>query len=290
MQYLYRKRGKMGKKSVVVKIMEKRLSPYGFQYVGYDHLIWTFSREVDGLIQSVVIQRSYHGNYYTLEMDNGYWFGRSREITDDQNCKLDFLPFHNEEEQIAVLNRLLDLVEQYGLKKLEEKAEESRTKIKEMEEWLYPTPEMYKKLYEENSVLTQKFIEQHNADKLSEENMLLLIKKELEKVKGEPYETVQDKLIELASVYGNMFIKMVGGRWDLSILNGITSVDITLLRQCDILKDLVRIWQREDAELILNDYYNNCNKIIKWVRMCRKSHGEDWQPTSGYAKCKIPPM
>ena len=76
-----------------------------------------------------------------------------------------------------MLNRLLDLVEQYGLKKLEEKAGESRAKIKGMEEWLYPTPEMYKKLYEKNSVLTQKFIEQHNADKLSEVNMLLLIKK-----------------------------------------------------------------------------------------------------------------
>lgn len=280
----------MGKKSIVVEVMKKRLAPYGFQYADYEGYRWRFSREVDGLIQSVVIQRSYHGNDYTLEMDNGYWFGRSREITDDPNCKLDFLPFHNEEEQITVLNRLLDLVEQYGLKKLEENAEESRAKIKEMEEWLYPTPEMYKKLYEENTVLTQKFIEQHNADKLSEENMLLLIKKELEKVKGEPYETVQDKLIELASVYGNMFIKKVGGRWDHPVLNGITSVDITLLRQCDILKDLVRIWQREDAELILNDYYNNCNKIIKWVRVCRRSHGEDWQPTSGYAKWKVPPM
>ena len=92
-------------------------------------------------------------------MDNGYWFGRSREITDDPNCELDFLPFHNEEEQIVVLNRLLDVVEQYGLNKLEEKAEEAKETKKEMEEWLYPTPEMYKKLYEENSVLAQKFIE-----------------------------------------------------------------------------------------------------------------------------------
>jgi hypothetical protein len=280
----------MGKKSIVIEVMKKRLSPYGFQYAVYEGYRWRFSREKDGLIESVVIQKSYWGNDYTLEMDNDCWFGRSQEITGDPNCKLDFLPFHNEEEQIAVLNRLLDLVEQYGLKKLEEKAEESKAKIKEMEEWLYPTPEMYKKLYEENSVLTQKFIEQHNADKLSEEDMLLLLKKELEKVKEVSYESVQDKLIELASVYGNMLIKKVGGRWDHLVFNGITSVDITLLRQCDILKDMVRIWQREDAELILNDYYNNCNEIIKWVRACRKSHGEDWQPTSGYAKWKVPPV
>lgn len=280
----------MGKKSIVIEVMKKRLASYGFQYADYEGYRWRFSREVDGLMQSVVIQRSYHGNDYTLEMDNGYWFGRSREITDDPNCKLDFLPFHNEEEQIAVLNRLLDLVEQYGLKKLEEKAGESKTKIKEMEEWLYPTTEMYKKLYEENSVLTQKFIEQHNADKLSEENMLLLIKKELEKVKGEPYEDVQDKLIELASVYGNMFIKKVGGCWKYIESDGLSGVDITLYHWRDILQELVRIWQREDVELILNYYNENCNGIIRWVRSCRKLHGEDWQPSSAYAKWKVPPM
>ena len=280
----------MGKKSIVIEVMKKRLAPYGFQYADYEGYRWRFGREVDGLIQSIVIQKSYHGNDYTLEMDNGYWFGRSKEITGDPNCKLDFLPFHNEEEQIAVLNRLLDLVEQYGLKKLEEKAEESRAKIQEMEEWLYPTPEMYKKLYEENSVLTQKFIEQHNADKLSEEDMLLLLKKELEKVKGEPYEEVQDKLIALASVYGNMFIKKVVGRWKYTESDGLSGVDITLYHWRDVLQELVRIWQREDVELILNYYYDNCNGIIKWVRTCRKSHGEDWQPTSGYAKWKVPPM
>ena len=280
----------MGKKSIVIEVMKKRLAPYGFQYADYEGYRWRFGREVDGLIQSIVIQKSYHGNDYTLEMDNGYWFGRSKEITGDPNCKLDFLPFHNEEEQIAVLNRLLDLVEQYGLKKLEEKAEESRAKIQEMEEWLYPTREMYKKLYEENSVLTQKFIEQHNADKLSEEDMLLLLKKELEKVKGEPYEEVQDKLIALASVYGNMFIKKVVGRWKYTESDGLSGVDITLYHWRDVLQELVRIWQREDVELILNYYYDNCNGIIKWVRTCRKSHGEDWQPTSGYAKWKVPPM
>jgi len=184
----------MGKKSIVIEVMKKRLAPYGFQYADYEGYRWRFSRKVDGLIQSVVIQKSYHGNDYTLEMDNGYWFGRSQEITGDPNCKLDFLPFHNEEEQIAVLNRLLDLVEQYGLKKLEEKAEESRAKIKEMEEWLYPTPEMHKKLYVENSVLARKFIKQHNADELSGEDMLQLLKKELEKMRGEKYVNVQDTL------------------------------------------------------------------------------------------------
>lgn len=34
---MQRKVGMMGKKSVVVEIMEKRLSPHGFQYVSYNN-------------------------------------------------------------------------------------------------------------------------------------------------------------------------------------------------------------------------------------------------------------
>ena len=280
----------MGKKSIVVDIMKKRLTPYGFQYADYEGYRWRFSREVDGLIQSVVIQRSYHGNDYTLEMDNGYWFGRSKEITDDPNCKLDFLPFHNEEEQIVVLNRLLDVVEKYGLYKLEEKAEEAKETKKEMEEWLYPTPEMYKKLYEENSVLAQKFIEEKNADKLSEEDMLLLLKRELEDMRGETYENVQDKLVELASVYGNMLIKKVGGLWEYNSYNGgmITNVDIPLSPGYPILTIIIDAWQKGEENLIIDKYNNICRPIVDWVRGRRKSQGEDWQPPR--AKYKIPPM
>ena len=91
----YYKGMNMGKKSIVIEVMKKRLAIYGFKYADYEGYRWRFNREVDRLIQSVVIQKSYHGNDYTLEMDNGYWSGRSREITNDPNCNLDFLPFHN---------------------------------------------------------------------------------------------------------------------------------------------------------------------------------------------------
>jgi hypothetical protein len=56
----------MGKKSIVVEVMKKRLSPYGFQYAAYGGYRWRFNREKDGMIQSVVIQKSYWGNDYTL--------------------------------------------------------------------------------------------------------------------------------------------------------------------------------------------------------------------------------
>ena len=65
---MQRKVGMMGKKSVVVEIMEKRLSPHGFQYVSYNNLIWTFSREVEGVNQFITIQKSQWENSYALNL------------------------------------------------------------------------------------------------------------------------------------------------------------------------------------------------------------------------------
>lgn len=46
-------------KNIVVKIMEERLSEYGFQYEKYEAFRWTFSREVKEIKQYVVIQKDF---------------------------------------------------------------------------------------------------------------------------------------------------------------------------------------------------------------------------------------
>lgn len=108
----------MGKKSVVVEIMEKRLSPYGFEYVGYNNLIWNFSREVEGVDQFIAIQKSQWENSYALNL---YVYGvglpiyRSKELTNDPEYNSDFLSFKNEQDQREVLNKLLDVAEKYGI-------------------------------------------------------------------------------------------------------------------------------------------------------------------------------
>ena len=109
-------------------------------------------------------------------------------------------------------------------------------------------------------------------------------------MRGETYEDVQDKLVELASVYGNMFIKKVGGRWEYNSYNGgmITNVDIPLSPGYPILTIIIDAWQKGEENLIIDKYDNICRPIVDWVRGRRKSQGEDWQPPR--AKYKIPPM
>ncbi len=127
---MQRKVGMMGKKSVVVEIMEKRLSPHGFQYVSYNNLIWTFSRGVEGVNQFITIQKSQWENSYALNL---YVYGvglpiyRTKELTNDPEYNCDFLSFNNEQEQREVLNKLLDVAEKYGIDKLNELANEKKS-------------------------------------------------------------------------------------------------------------------------------------------------------------------
>jgi hypothetical protein len=270
----------MRKKSIVVEIMEKRLSPYGFHYAEYENYRWRFSREVEEVTQNIMIQREPWGNGYTLEIDVGNCPCRLKDITNDPEYNLDFLDFNNEEEQKAVLNKLLDAVEKYGIDKLDELTEEKKS--------IQPTTQMYKKLYKENSVLTQQFINRNNAAELMEEDILQLLKKELEVGHGETYEAVQDKLVELSSVYGNMLIKKVGGRWRYTKNDGRTGVDIQLFCWCDVLEDFIEAWQQNEENIIIEKYNYKCGTIINWVSQCRRFVGENWQPVG--AKYNIPPM
>lgn len=280
----------MGKKSIVIEIMEKRLSPYGFHYAGYEGYRWRFSREVEGVIQSIVIQRSYAANDYTLEIDAGFRFCRSKEITNDPKCNLDFLGFNNEQEQRDVLNKLLDVAENYGMNKLTELTKEAKTKLDPIE-LPEPTIQMYEKLYKDNSALTQQFMSRiTEAGPMKETDILQLLKKELKELRGETYETVQDKLVEFASVYGNMLIKKLGGRWKYNKRIAKTGLDITLCRWINVLEVFIEAWQKGKEDLIIEEYNYRCSRVIPWVTNCRQLYGEDWQHPSTSAEWEIPPM
>ncbi|PPK80596.1 hypothetical protein BXY41_106186 [Lacrimispora xylanisolvens] len=280
----------MGKKSIVIEIMEKRLSPYGFHYAGYEGYRWRFSREVEGVIQSIVIQRSYAANDYTLEIDAGFRFCRSKEITNDPKCNLDFLGFNNEQEQRDVLNKLLDVAEKYGMNKLTELTKEAKTKPDPIE-LPEPTIQMYEKLYKDNSALTQQFISKIMVDgPIRETDILLLLKKELKELQGKTYESVQDKLVEFASVYGNMLINKLGGRWKYNKRIAKTGLDITLCRWINVLEVFIEAWHKGKDDLIIEEYNYRCSRVIPWVTNCRQLYGEDWQPPSTSAEWEIPPM
>lgn len=271
----------MGRKSIVIEIMEKRLSLHGFHYAGYEGYRWRFSREVQGVLQSIVIQWSYAANDYTLEIDAGFRLCRSKEITNDPKCNLDFLGFNNEQEQRDVLNKLLDVAEKCGMNKLTELTKEAKTKPDPIE-LPEPTIQMYEKLYKDNSALTQQFISKITVEgPIRETDILLLLKKELKELQGKTYESVQD---------GNMLINKLGGRWKYNKRIAKTGLDITLCRWINVLGVFIEAWHKGKDDLIIEEYNYRCSRVIPWVTNCRQLYGEDWQPPSTSAEWEIPPM
>lgn len=110
-------------KSVVVEIMEKRLSPYGFQYVGDDYLLWIFSRETKGMTQYIAMQKNRWEDAYALNIyahGEGLPAFKSKDLSNEPEYEFRFFLFNNEKERIAVLNKLLDIAEKYGIDKLNE--------------------------------------------------------------------------------------------------------------------------------------------------------------------------
>lgn len=147
--------------------MEKRLFSYGFRYEKHENLSWVFSREVDGLTQHIIIQRSQWGGAYFLAIDVDDPQLRIREMTDyDPRYPSDSLEFGNEEERCKVVNQMADIDIKYDIDKLSEKIKIKKNMVKPVK----ATTEMH----------------------------------------GRKYEDVQDKLIELTSVFGNILIEKVG--------------------------------------------------------------------------------
>lgn len=189
-----------------------------------------------------------------------------------------------------MLNKLLDVVENYGMNKLTELTKEAKTNPDPIE-LLQPTIQMYKKLYKDNSALTQQFMSRITAaGPIKETDILQLLKKELKELRGETYETIQDKLVEFASVYGYMLIKKLGGRWKYNKRIAKIGLDITLCRWINVLEVFIEAWQKGKEDLTIEEYNYRCSRVIPWVSNCRKLYGEEWQPPSASAEWEIPPM
>lgn len=264
----------MGKKSIVITTMEEKLLPYGFHYTKYQNGRWTFSRKVDGVSQNVFIQKGmWADNDYVLEINTSVspTLLRIRDFIKDTSYDSDFFEFYNEEERRDVLEELGDLVIRYGVEKLKE--------LSVIEEHYEATLEMNKKLFREQEILTRKFMERHGLNRTDEEAVMLAVKDELKVILEEKYEKVQDKLVELAAVYGNMLIDKMGGRWEYSEVIGTTTINkIPLFTSNPVMRSFVQFWENKDADLVLKEYKVDVLHFNQWLTDCRNVYGKDWQP------------
>lgn len=255
-------------RNIVVKIMEERLGEYGFRYEKFESCRWTFSREVEGIKQNVVIQKDIWGDSaYILEV-HGL---RVRELVKDKKYTSDFFEFKNDDERVAVLNEIADIVIQYGIDELNKRS----IPVKRYA----PTDAMNQKLYENNYILTQNYIKKYNINQLSEKDVLPMLKKDLEECYDKTYEQVQEKLIELSAVYGNLIINKIGGQWKYDKINKIAYFDCKpLYVSYTVLSLFVSYWQDKNADQMVKNYVDTTIGYQEWVLQCKKAYGDEWEP------------
>lgn len=262
------------KQKIVVNVMEERLSEYGFKFEKYETCRWTFGRQIEGIKQYVIIQRDTWGDSsYILEIYASVP-GRSlrvRDFVNDEKYDSDFFYFKNDEERIAVLNEIADIVIQYGIDELNKRSLPEKR--------YYPTEAMNQKLYEDNFMLTQNYYSKYNVNELAEEKILSMLKKSLEECYRKPFEHVQEKLVELSAVYGNLIINKIGGQWKYDKIHKKVSFDSRpLYISYPVLSLFVSYWQDKNADLMVKNYMDTISSYQEWVLQCKQVYGDVWKP------------
>ncbi len=262
------------KKKSVMNVMEERLSDYGFKFEKYKNCRWTFVREFEGIKQYVVIQKDIWGDSSYVPEIYASVPGRSlrvRDFVNDEKYDSDFFYYKNEEERIAVLNEIADIIIQYGIDELNR-----RSLSKKEYKMYYPTEAMNQKLYEDNFILTQNYYKKYNINEQLEEKVLSVLKKDLEECYEKPFEQIQEKLVELSAVYGNLIMNKIGGEWQYDKIHKIASFDSRPLYVAwPVLSLFVSYWQDKSADLMVKNYIDIISGYQEWVLQCIQAYGDD---------------
>lgn len=119
--------------------------------------------------------------------------------------------YDNEEDVRGILEEFVDVIEKYGLDKLEELSIEEANRI-------IPTEEMNEKLYASHDELCQKFIKEYgiSVEQRSEDDIrkwFKIIFPKMQEKREEPYENVQYFLVEVAAFLGKQLAIVLEARW-----------------------------------------------------------------------------
>lgn len=195
----------MFSKKLLLKTFGAKIKPYGFEFTEYVCRRYTFSRTVDGKDQTFVIQNDPGGHSLQLEIEThaGRWWEIRERFWD-----LVYHSYENSRELENILNVLGDHVVNRVIPML---AELSIPKI-EYTDML--TEEIYSLLEKEKDGAIQRFMMRNKIDAeqgtdVVMENLL----REVERIKGCPFQETIDVQIELAAVYGHIILCDIGGEW-----------------------------------------------------------------------------
>ena len=261
---------KMLGKKILIETVGKKWEIYGFLFEKCDHDRWTFSRRVDEVDQKISIQKGFWGDpelQFEVELFRGIErkdVGKSKiqELSGLKEFGM-FLPYEGEEELRELLNKWGDLI---GEKVIDRLAD---IPVK-WHEW--PGRESEKKLYEKREELAERFYKRHGIDEEAAEEILLgKMKEEWDEIIGKPLAKVEERMVELAAVYGKLWIRMFKGEWMYKENDTYGGALITKSTCHNIypLKKITAYWHAEWDE-ILEDYAEEKKEYEEHIKNKRR--------------------
>ena len=179
-----------------------KIAPYGFEYQGFQHHRWRFSRVINGEEQYIIIQRDIHGGKsFNVEISRG--LGAC-----DKFCDLT----HHSYKDDAELENLLNLLGDHFIDRVFPELSKPKPQVERTEYTI--TEEMYDRLLFQKDKLVRMFMERHGLDEICDiDEVVGQLLSEVEQTKNKLLYEQEEKLIELAAVYGEIVIQTVGGKW-----------------------------------------------------------------------------
>lgn len=264
---------------IILRTIGEKIKPYGFEYKGYECFRWTFQREAVGKVQSIsIVIQNYkmggRGFQIEINMANGCSWRKKWELLGDF---MGFFFYDSREELEELLLSLGKGFEEVVIPRLPEAC---------MPEYGYEdTNAMREILKRDKEILIQRFLEENPS--AGEEGLLICLAKKVEQIKGKAFAEIEGQLIQLAAVYGYVFIRELWGEWDK---NGLFIENIVPNFCVNVLRTICRSAQRDGGSTLVMDYVRQKASAMQWAEEGREMYGEDWElPANGWQEDKNSP-
>ena len=207
----------MRKKKLILETIGKAVEKHGFVYDeerSIDGRLWMFVREQNLIVQRFYVQEYSFAKELILRFETSAWGTPTSDANElipanERRNYLVFWVYKDETTFHSVLEEFIDIIEKYGIDKLNEMS---------IEEKVIPTNEMGRQLLEFHEELSLFFIENHQleVEKRTPQDVLKwfeVVEEIMKQTKENPYEMVQGQLTEIAAFLGEQLRKEVGGEW-----------------------------------------------------------------------------
>jgi len=253
------------KKKMIIEIVGKAIEKYGFTY-GLDKAysgsgVWGFAREINSIKQMIIIQQ-YFGSALFLNLCTTAWGqGLGKRVGSGvplpkgeySISAMDLWIFEDEDEFRKILFEFVDIIEKYGIEELNKMSVEDET---------IPTIAMADRVFSTYKALSEQFIKRHQIDpgdmsKEAVSKWFEIIEKQIVETKDEPYESVQDMLVEIAAFLGEQLRKDMGGEWirGLDVRHVyVTELNGYLFKSFFALGKVIETWKNQDIN-DLKEFY-----------------------------------